>query len=86
MAKRYENETYIEWYARNLGSIHSYPEMTPEQLGRKASGLQRELGATLVYLRHDPDSLAGNEMLKMIEPHYEAALKESRRRTFEATA
>ena len=80
MAKRYENETYIEWYARNLGSIHSYPEMTPEQLGQKVSGLQRELGATLVYLRHDQASLAGREMLNLIEPHYEAALKECRGR------
>jgi hypothetical protein len=80
MANRYENETYIEWYTRKLGSIHRYSEMTPKQLGRKVSELQRDLGATMVYLRHDPNSEAGNMMLNLIEPHYDAAIKESRER------
>jgi len=54
--------------------------MAPGQLGRKVAALQRDLGATLLYLRHDPDSLAGNMMVNLVEPHYEAALKESRAR------
>lgn len=80
MAKRYENETYIEWYTRKLGSIHGYAEMTPKQLGEKVSVLQRDLGATLVLLRREPDLLTGKEMLGLIEPHYEAAIKESKGR------
>lgn len=81
MATRaYENETYIEWYTRKLGSIHQYPEMTPGQLGKKLTVLQRDLGATLVYLRHDPDSTAGKMMLDLIEPHYDAVLRECRGR------
>ena len=80
MAKRYENETYIEWYERKLGTVDRYSKMSLEQLGRKMAALQRDLGATLVYLRRDPASEAGNIMLNLIEPHYQAAVKELRGR------
>ena len=53
-------------------------EMTPKQPGRKRTALQWDLGANLVYLRSDPDSIAGNMMLNLIEPHYEAVVKEIR--------
>jgi hypothetical protein len=79
MAKRHENETYFEWYTRKLGSIDRYAKMTPKQLGRELAVLQSDLGATLVYLRRDPESITGNELLRLIEPHYEAVLKEWRR-------
>jgi len=80
MAKQYENETYIEWFERKLGNVDRYPKMTVEQLGRKVRKLHRDLAATVLYLRRDPDSEAGNLMLNKIEPHYEAALKELRGR------
>ena len=54
--------------------------MTPKQSGRELTTLQRDLGATLVYFRHDPESEAGNLMLNLIEPHYEAVLRECRGR------
>jgi hypothetical protein len=79
MAKRYENETWIEWYRRELGTIDRYREMTLTQLSQKVSQLQRELGSALVHLRRDPNSLTGKEMLDLVEPHYLAALKELRR-------
>lgn len=73
MAKPYENETYIEWYTRKFGSIHAYPELTQEELGRRRTRLQCDLGAILIYLRHDPASVLANEMLALLETHYEAA-------------
>jgi len=74
-----ENETYIEWYTRKLGSVHQYQEMTPGQLGKSFATLQRDLGATLVYLRRDPDSISVNMMRDLVEPHYDAVVKEIRR-------
>jgi len=79
MANRYENETYIEWYTRKLGTIHQYSGMTIGQLGRKLTTLQRDLGATLVYLRRDPDSETANMMRDLVEPHYDAVVEEIRR-------
>jgi len=38
MAKRYENETYIEWYARNLGSVHSYSKDGAGAVGPEGGG------------------------------------------------
>jgi hypothetical protein len=86
MANRYENETYIEWYTRKLGTVHQYSEMTPKQLGKKMTVLQRDLGATLVYLRHDSGSTAGKMMLDLIEPHYDAVVKEIRGRRSDKAA
>ena len=86
MAERYENETYIEWYARELGSVHRYSKMTQTQLGRKVSVLQRDLGATLVYLRRDPESIAANMMLNLVEPHYDAVVREIRGRLSDKAA
>jgi hypothetical protein len=79
MAKRLEGETYIEMYRRKLGPIGQYSTMEVKQLGRKFHRLQTDFGATLVFLRDKPDDFAGNEMLRLIEPHYNAALKEIRR-------
>ena len=84
-----DGETYTEAYARNLGPITRYRKMPKKQLITRWHFLLRELGAALVILHREPDSITGQEMLAVVEPHHDAAVKECRKRfgiTSEATA
>jgi hypothetical protein len=86
MAKQFEDETDIEWYARKLGSVHCYTKLTPGQLRRKLSALERDYRAIQNHLKSDPDSIFGNEISDLIAPHYEAIMKECRKRSLRKAA
>lgn len=75
-----DDETYTECYARTLGPVDRYLKMTPKQLGRRLADVQRELGACLIILRKEPESITANELVSVLESHCEAVGKEFRKR------